>query len=401
MSGSATGKLMAVFGVAAAFLMLTAGLAASFPEPNGTIFGDPGCHPENDDTFTWRFVGSNWDTVSTWKSDTRTALEQWEEWDNPDGSGVIDLQEQSSGEWQLILSTNDSIGATDCTSKMIFADFDAYVNEPEFGTKIFIHEMGHALGLLHTGIRHSDSRHVANGQQKVDVPILSTCLSTEDQLNRFQMSLDDNASLLSYRSSFEIGSWETASGNVGFENSKRWWRKNSGQTAIRGSNPNPQNGDNYLRFTKKAGTASSRIFQKINLIPTGSMRLGAYFAVRTNTGNTAPSGDTSYVFKVTVKRLDFEPDAAIAAACQYVIDHDINDNDPANYPWQTKLEFGAAAGSAWLEVGEGTSLDIGEYSVPQAWESAWTQLSFTTNAELNNGNPHFHDVDDLTLLIKD
>ena len=125
----------------------------------------------------------------------------------------------------------------------------AYQNDWE---KIFLHEVGHTLGLAHTG---KDDSYGVTGSQR---PMMSTCMSIANSSLRV-MDQDDYGALQKQHADSDP---RVLTANYGFHRGTKWWGRMNGTLTSTGQiahwRPNSSNPLNsyYFQTTALASTAS-------------------------------------------------------------------------------------------------------------------------------------------------
>lgn len=229
-------------GIALAALTLAAPAQAYPQDPNNC----------NDSTITWNFDGS-WNNYATARGWARAAINLWNQPLDYAGARLQTVSEVVTGGSvvvQLKDAPSNSYGSSECTfGASMYINRD-YVGSQSFVYKLSRHEMGHLIGMEHTGSKDS-----WNGDNP---PTMSTCIDRSLFNTANILSQDDQA----------YSNWlhgvlanRQLHANIGFEQGFGLWGRSGGTVEWQSSGG--ATGPGRIRHLTSSST--SYVYQTINL----------------------------------------------------------------------------------------------------------------------------------------
>lgn len=209
------------------------------------------CYPFGRTSMTYWF-DSTWNSYTTAKGWARDAIEEWDTAIDYDGAKLMPLSEVSSGgDIQISVLNIDGPAEMHCPGlddqdRRIILD-PSIMTDQEFVWMASRHEMGHHLGLFHTGDDASGS---------TDVATMSTCSESALPSNN-ALTKDDYAYMMYVHS--DAGYYQMQA-NYGFEQGLDYWGYSGGvlEHQTTGGAGGPQ------RLRHKTVTSASYVHQYFN-----------------------------------------------------------------------------------------------------------------------------------------
>lgn len=167
----------------------------------------------NDRTITWHF-DSAWNAHPNARGWAREAIGLWNQPRDYNGNQLMVVSESTSSgvSVQLRHTDPDVYGSSECVAGASFWINSQHITSKTFVRKVSRHEMGHLLGMEHTGRYDS-----TNGDNP---PTMSTCVDRSKFLDQNILSQDDAA----------YANWLHGSlanrqlhANIGFEQGPSYW----------------------------------------------------------------------------------------------------------------------------------------------------------------------------------
>jgi hypothetical protein len=309
--------------------------SSAYPQPN--LFGCGGISRVD-----YRFAGSNWSTAQ--RDAVRAGIAEWTQSVDFDGYRLIEAGEMISGTTVLIYRTDNpdgnsaSNGVALCSVQRI--ELNTRLTNAEL-TRTTSHELGHMLGLHHTGRYDSfDGR----------TPALSRCLSSTGMLGR-AFSQDDAASL-TYRTSRV--SRQSVHANPGFEQGWSYWgfEGSHSKSITTGA---PQSGFSHLNWTPASN--DSYLYQTANMVSGSGRNIITRINLR-HFHTTAVSGTVNVY--LNAKRVDYGA-ASGCAQGTYANGADLNNPNRGPYAWVRKVSSGWAPSTSWATKSSTTGYYLPSY----------------------------------------
>ncbi len=328
---------MRALAVAAGALSAAAVLPASISLP------EVGAYPSNHfscrhDNVTFRYQGSNWGSTRQtyfrngaflWNGVQRPTGGRWTEIETGAPFGILtDVYRQDLG--------GNTVGQSNCSFANLYLD-DGPVNEEI--AAVAIHEMGHTLGMRHSG--SSD----AIGSS--DEPAMSTCRPFDSAY----ITQDDSAHMAELYSN-------TLHADASYENQVlNWWgRVETSMTIVTGV---ASEGQASARLEATSGTAPKEIFQTIRHIEPGPTRM------RANYKDGTPDTSGSVVLRLQAQRVSYP--TLGTDNCGYVNSWNLNSPTVGGWTWVT------AGASASVQDGWNYA-DSAAWTPPSNWQAANVRL---------------------------
>lgn len=316
---------------------------------------------------TYKFTdpdGQGW--TDSEKSTVRAGFDGWEVTYNYDGTQLVSLSETSTGTIEVYFEKDfhntSKYGEASCVGKYIKLNPDLRGNSSLL-TTVARHEMGHILGLHHTG--DDDS---FNGDNP---PTMATCLSQSVAATR-KYAQDDAGAVLFRLSGLNP---EIIHANEGFEEDTKYWGKTGGawSVVIGGA----VNGDKYLKYNPSS--TSYYVYQTMNFAVSGSKvdaRVNQRRDASTDTGTVMLS------FEVRERTYGSNPQ------CSWPTGKDQNTVTLGTWSPGKSTDWVAVA-SDWQ------SLTTPVFTVDTSWDAVDIRVKFYSNVKTSSGSWTYVRIDDL------
>lgn len=290
----------------------------------------------------------------------------WEVTRNYDGTQLVTVTEATPGTIDIYFERDfqgtSTYGQASCTSGFIKLNPDIRGNTLLLPI-VARHEMGHVLGLGHTGDEDS-----FNGDNP---PTMATCLSESVAATR--KYAQDDAGALIFRNSGLTPEFIHA--NDSFEENTKYWGITGGTwTVVTGG---AINGSKYLKF--KPTSSADNVYQTMNFAVAGA-RVDA----RVNNARDASTDTGTVKLEIQVRSHNYGSNPA----CSWPTGKD--QNTVTLGTWST------VATTNWVAVAPSwTSLDTPIYNVPTTWDAADARVRFYSNVKNSSGALTYVRIDNL------
>jgi hypothetical protein len=237
------------------------------------------------------------------------------------------------------------------------------------------HEMGHVVGLGHSGrsaSHDSDNPAAMSTVNCVDFPVTiegQTLQDADDFVLAEGYSQDDEAAVINRLDTLEPRSLHA---NQSFERGLTYWGLTGGSWAL--YNSGGPDGPHYIRFKPTAET--QYVYQTVDLVHKSLYSWSLQMDGRVN-HKLNSSGDAGEVrLRILVRRLDFEPDAS----CGFLSQLD-------EHTRGVLTAWTSVATTGWVTVGSVWDWDTttSPYSVPSLWEGVEVRVTVNSRVRTDGG----------------
>lgn len=318
--------------------------------------------PENncsDDTITYKFVNnSHGSWTTTEKNKFRDAMADWNGVKDYDGGKVVNSLSETTGSADVDVyfhpspgGNSNSLASAECVWPQATISFNS-VLEDDWSTSdwehISRHEMGHLMGLEHTG--DDDS---FGGQTET----MATCASHTST----SLSQDDVGNITHKKGDL---SPETINANAGFEEGTTWWGKSSVQDFSHATG-GAQDGSGYLTFRPSA--AYGYVYQTMNYAASGGKKIDARVNHK-KIVNWATTGNMK--MEILVRSVEYK-DGTCGSGWPTGKDQNHRD-DVGSWTTVRTDTFTPSASWSWTTVGA-------LYTIPSSWDAADIRIRVRSN----------------------
>ncbi|HEU0130368.1 MAG TPA: hypothetical protein VFQ85_05180 [Mycobacteriales bacterium] len=237
------------------------------------------------------------------------------------------------------------------------------------------HEMGHVLGLYHTGIGDSFS-----GQSTDWYPAMSTCVEVYD-IQSMRVRQDDRAAMQFMNGSGDVD-WSGNYGvdmtaNLGFENGARDWSPRSGTTLTLNSSGYNSPRSMYVH----SSTGQAEMYQRVNFSPqldVESHLVSVQARTKKHTATDTNGSASVFILERTVNYASFDPNAnwllGDCAADNYTTYRNANQRTSVGNP---------------VQISYGTCVPT------TAWTLCYTEYGYTLGSASS-----MYDASDLEVVVR-